>query len=230
MPWIPSRNLLGRMMEEHINGATPPNPAKFYLILTNASSFTDISTVADIVKQEAIEQFGYARQQYNPSAGSYDATQSRYEMPAVTVGFTGTGGAIQFDRAVMLSDAHATANKTFTANAATNRLTVTSHGLTNGDCVVPTADAASTLPAGMSSQAYYAKSIDANTVELYAEVALTNILDFTDAGSGTLRLRYAQGNFELYETYGTNTIPSGTPYNFVFSWNMGGSGANVNAL
>ena len=229
MAWTPSRDLLSRLLEEHLNGATPPNPVKFYIILTNSSTFGDASTVADIVKQELVEQYGYTRVQYNPGMGAYDAAQSRYEMPGVTIPLNATGGAIQYDRAVLLANAHPTANKIFTANAATNRLTVTAHGLSNGDAVVPSSDPASTLPTGMSAIAYYAKAIDANTVELYTESALTNIVDFSDAGSGTLRLRYAQGFFEFYEVIGSSTIPDGSTQSLVVYFNVAGSGVDVNA-
>lgn len=223
------RSLLVRMLEEHVNGAPPPDPAKFFIILTASSNFTDASTLADILKLELPESNGYSRKPFNPGSGSYDATQTRYELPPVTATFTASGAGLQFDRAVIISNAHATANKVFTATAATNSLTVTAHGLTNGDIVVPTADAGGTIPTGMSAIAYYAKSIDANTIELYTDSGLATIVDFSNAGSGTLRLRYASGEAELYDSYGTSTIPSGSEQSLIFSWNIGGSSSDVNA-
>lgn len=229
MPWIPARNMLTRVLEEHLNGAVPPDPNKFYVLLTNASSFTDISDIATIVQSEVLEQFGYARAQYNPSPGSYDVTQSRYEMPTVPTSFNAAGGGIQFDRAVLISNASAIANKTFTADASTNRLTVVAHSLVNGDKVVPTADAGGTLPSGLSNTIYYAKLIDTNTIELYTDSALTTIVDFTSNGSGTLRLRYANGNFELYQVYGSSTIPDGGTQTISWTWNIAGNGVDVSA-
>ena len=231
MAWTATRSLLGRLLEEHLNGSPPPDPNKFFLILTNASTFTDTSDLVAIIQQEVAQVSGYSRQQYKPAtAGTYDAAQGRYEMPPVTLTFTAASGPIQFDRAVLVSDGSAEANKIFTADASTNRLTITASGLVNGDRVVPTADPGGTLPAGMSAIAYYAKSIDANTVELYLEPALTTILDFTTNGSGTLRLRYAQGNVELFETFGSSTIPAGATQNIILYFNAGGNGVDVNAV
>ena len=229
MAWTPSRDMMGRVLGAYLNGETPPDPSKFYLILTNASTFGDNSTIADVVQQELVQQFGYSRQQYNPPIGAYDAAQYRYEIPGVTMLFTASGGAMQFDGVALISNANPTANKVFTPNAATNRLTVATHGLSNGDRVVPSADSAAALPGGMISTAYYSKIIDADIIELYTEASLTNIVDFSDNGSGTLRLRYAQGNFELYEILGTSTIPDGASQNIIVYINLAGAGVDVNA-
>lgn len=74
-------------------------------------------------------------------------------------------------------------------NTTSNRLTITAHGLTNADevylgttGVFPTV-ASTALAAGT---AYYAKAIDADTLELYREVGLSTIVDFTDDGTGSL--------------------------------------------
>lgn len=76
-------------------------------------------------------------------------------------------------------------------NTTSNRLTITSHGLSNADIVylgttgVFPAVTSTALAAGT---AYYAKSIDADTIELYREVGLSTIVDFTDDGTGSLIL------------------------------------------
>lgn len=229
MPWIPSRDMLRRLLEEHINGLVVPNPNKFYVLLTNASSFADTADMAAIVISEVVQEFGYARAQYNPSSGSYDATQTRYEMPSVATTFTASGGAIQFDRAVLISDGSVIANKIFTADAATNRISVAAHSLINGDKVVPTADASGSLPGGLSSIVYYSKSIDANTIELYTDSNLATLVDFTTNGSGKLRLRYANGNFEVYQSYGSATLPDGGTQTINWTWNIAGNGVDVAA-
>lgn len=74
-------------------------------------------------------------------------------------------------------------------NTTTNRLTITAHGLSNADPVTlgttgifPTV-ASTALAAGTT---YYAKAIDADTLELYREVGLSTIVDFSDDGTGSL--------------------------------------------
>lgn len=108
MAWTIHTSLLAKMLEEHLNGATPPNPNKFYLILTNGAVITNVSTIAQVAQAELSASNGYARMQYNPGAGAYDSTQSRYEAPLVAASITATDAALQYDTVVLLSDANPT--------------------------------------------------------------------------------------------------------------------------
>lgn len=68
-------------------------------------------------------------------------------------------------------------------NTGTDRITITSHGFTNADRVKLWST--TSLPTGIAHlQQYYAKVIDANTIELYRESGLTNIINITTAASG----------------------------------------------
>lgn len=108
MPWTIHRTALSRMIEEHLNGAIVPDPAKFYLILTNGIAINDQSTIATVAGAELTAVNGYARMAYNPGAGQYDATQARYEMPIVTTTITASGAGLQYDTIVLLSNANVT--------------------------------------------------------------------------------------------------------------------------
>lgn len=108
MAWTIHRAALSRMLEEHLNGATVPDPTKFYLILTNGVAINDQSTIAQIAAAELAAANGYGRMNYNPGSGSYDATQNRYEMPPITTSITATGAGLQYDTVVLLSNANAT--------------------------------------------------------------------------------------------------------------------------
>lgn len=108
MAWTIHRTALARMLEEHLNGQTVPNPAKFYLILTNGAVITSQSTIAQVAAAELPAANGYARMSYNPGVGAYDNTQSRYEAPPVTTSLTATGAGLQYDTVVLISDANAT--------------------------------------------------------------------------------------------------------------------------
>ena len=61
----------------------------------------------------------------------------------------------------------------------TYRITITNHGLSNGDPV--TYDTLGNVPIGglLNEQVYYAKRIDANTIELYEGFALLNKVEFS---------------------------------------------------
>jgi|GEM_PF-2425176 len=108
MAWTANQSMLARMVEQHLNGATPPDPNKFYLVLTNGLIVTGTSTIAQIASAELPGTSGYARMSYNPSTGSYDGSQSRYEMPAVTTSITAVGAGLQYDTIVLISNANST--------------------------------------------------------------------------------------------------------------------------
>lgn len=71
-------------------------------------------------------------------------------------------------------------------NTATNRITVTSHGLPSSPGWQVQLSTTGTLPAPLAlATNYYAKRIDNNTLEIYTDAALSSIVDLTDQGSGT---------------------------------------------
>ncbi|MGL4619136.1 MAG: hypothetical protein ACRCZS_08770 [Chroococcidiopsis sp.] len=111
MAWTLHRSALARRNEVYFNGAIAPDPAKFYLILTNGTVITDQSTIAQVAAAEISASNGYARMPYNPGAGTYDNTQNRYEMPPVTVSITATGAGLQYDTVILISNATAQAKE-----------------------------------------------------------------------------------------------------------------------
>ncbi len=111
MAWTIHRTALSRMLEEHLNGSPIPDPAKFYLVLTNGAVITDQSTIAQVATAELAAANGYARMIYNPGVGAYDNTQNRQEAPIVRVSITATGAGLQYDTAVLISNANATAKE-----------------------------------------------------------------------------------------------------------------------
>lgn len=111
MAWTAHRSAIARKCEVYFNGMVAPNPAKFYLVLTNGTVITDISTIAQVAQAELSASNGYARMPYNPGAGQYDNTQNRYEMPPVTVSITALGAGLQYDTVVLISNANPTAKE-----------------------------------------------------------------------------------------------------------------------
>lgn len=78
-------------------------------------------------------------------------------------------------------------------------VTVTAHGLVDGDDVLVHMATGGTLPGGLSSTTrYFVKAVDADNLKFYptaADVtANTNVVDITDAGTGTL---YVDRDFPL---------------------------------
>lgn len=75
------------------------------LASVGGSGYTAESTTAN---WDSVEKSGsgYARVTGTFSAGSYDGTDARFEMPVITAAFTASGGSITFDRVYIVIDSH----------------------------------------------------------------------------------------------------------------------------
>ena len=94
--------------------------------------------------------------------------------------------------------------QTFTANNATDELTVTGHGYSDGSGPLVLANSGGALPAGLSEdELYWASVVDVNTIQLHyteSEAARqVNPVDFTDNGSGTNDIRPGTDQASLQE-------------------------------
>jgi len=76
---------------------------KVMLCSVGASGFTSESTVTN---WQSVEKSGngYVRFSTTIDAGSYDATDARYEMPSIDAAFTATGAGYTYDRIVIYID------------------------------------------------------------------------------------------------------------------------------
>lgn len=95
-------------------------------------------------------------------------------------------------------------SKTFTADQATNRLTITGHGYSNGSGPFEASNSGGGLPAGLSAtDPYWTSVVDVNTVQLHlsAVAAATprDAVEFTDAGTGTQTLKPRTDDLALAE-------------------------------
>lgn len=244
MAWSLFRAAAARIWEHQWRGqGTMPDASKFYILLTNSSTWDDTATMLEVVQQEvaASAANAYSRKQYAPAVGAWDASQSRYELPLTTGIFTaGASGSIQYDRAVIIRDGQATANRAVSTIDATNNKLIFSlsdgaHGLVAGDRVVVTADAGGAVPSELlnsgSPRYLYVKSPIDTSSERSIQLSLTSggaTIDFS-AGSGTIRVRWANGEPEIYDSYGSRTIAANGTDNISFANNFGGSSADVAA-
>lgn len=76
---------------------------KVMLASVGASGFTAESTVAN---WQSVEKSGngYARFSEVIATGAYDATDARYEIPAIDAAFTATGAGYSYDRIIIYID------------------------------------------------------------------------------------------------------------------------------
>jgi hypothetical protein len=94
--WI---NLTARVM---LRGATPPNPNEFYLALA-ATPLTRASSHVDCVAAELPATNGYQRVAVSFADGSYDTTDNRFEIPAISASWTAIADGFQFQSAFLIA-------------------------------------------------------------------------------------------------------------------------------
>lgn len=172
--------------------------------LVDAASAPDVDdSIAEWLQYEKLEQDGYVRFQSSAlGAGSYDNVDARWEQSPVTISFTANGGSLYYTHLVVMigADADAFVGTGLTASTdvdpSTDELTVTAHGLTDGD-KVSISTMTGTLPAGLSANTiYYANSLTANTFSLHTAtpVSPSNLVNITSTGSGTLFVHRCNGS------------------------------------
>lgn len=194
-------------------GATPPDTSKFRLCLANTATLSRSSSLADFITNELLPNNGYARATASFGGdGSYDSTDQRHELPTISASFTASGGALQFQTAFLIADSLAVSSKAFTnanVNAVSSSITITAHGLVNGDKLTFTADSLATLPGGIEEDTIYTvASVTTNDFQLTG-------VDITDTGSGTFRARSANGIIVAYALETSPiTVPDGQGYSY----------------
>lgn len=225
--WQSFNQRLVRILDAYHRGTVAPDPLNWRLILCTGSTWDNTSPIEAVIATEVAVANGYARSQAEFIAGTYDAVQLRAE----TVGyhsFQASGGVIDFDRVVLLSDAPADVSKSVVSMTASNdQVNVTAHGLVVGDKVVFTG--AGTIAGGLAKGTlYFVQSVvDVNNFTL-AATSGGALIDLTSDSSGTLNLRYANGNLELYADPGsTQQIADGQTYSQDVFINQGKATANV---
>ncbi len=216
---------LGRQRDAEILYASRPKYTALRGALFNLASFSgldDQTPFATLLQTELPVANGYARVALGaPDSSVFNATLGGWQL-IFARSFSAVGLDLNYNAIAILPDAAAVANLLVTAiDTATNRLSITAHGLTNGTPVTLTVDVGGTYPVNANSitgaTLIYAKSIDANTIELYTTAALTTIVDFTSAGAGTRRIRNASGDWDLLVTLDiVSTITAGSSKSIQF--------------
>lgn len=222
-PWTFFKDYRHHIGEVQVRGATPLNAAQYRVRLLDSITVTQEMTAIDLISSELLQEFGYSPQPYLLPTGDsgdsvWDAVAGLWRYPKQEPEFPAVGQSLQWTSAVLWGNSSSIGSKTITdVNASTNRLTVTTHGLTSADPVAVSA-VEGARPSGIISSLYYAKPIDTNTIELYTDAGLTSVVDILDSGSGALRLRYAKGKPVSFVNFPTQTIGDGTSQTVDIYW------------
>lgn len=207
MTLIKSR--LGRQFDGEIYYGTRPKPTTIRGILLNFASFAGLdnqTSLATLLQAELPVLNGYARATLGtPDSSAFNSTNNSWQV-LFSRPFSASGANLNYNAIATLINGASVANQVVSAiNTSTDRLTVTAHGLADATPVSLTVDTGGTYPTNGQSVTgateVYTKSIDANTLELYTDVGLTTKVDFSSAGSGTLRLRNCSGLWDLLVTF-----------------------------
>lgn len=188
------------------------------------TSLNATSTPEAIFSSEILPSNGYTRASHSYAAtdGGLDSNNNLY-MPQVQVTFTATGGPLSWSSAFILLNGKSASGMSFQSsdvNTSSGQITLTNHGLINGDRLMFAADpAGGSLPGGIQSTVrYYVKQVDANTLTIYTDLALTQQVSFTNAGTGTMQAIYASGRIVgvIQESVPVN-LNAGQSYTYLIS-------------
>jgi hypothetical protein len=185
---------------------------KYWIV--NASA--DTVQLATTIGGSAIAIFSTGSGSFALKVGArnYSDANNRVELDNERFTFVASGGQIAHQGFFTLWGAAANANIVIsTINATSDQITTSSaHVLATGDAVMITADVG-TQPAGTSGTTiYYARVISSTVVTLHPtaidSVNNSNTINIADSGTGTIRLRYANGAIDQ-NGYGPQAVTIG---------------------
>lgn len=133
----------------------------------------------------------YNRVVYTLGASTYDSTNKRTSGTITPAGIS-PAATLTYNGVALVYGGRTLKPATVVANPSPDTFTLAGHSLTDGEEVAIFSVGGSN-PTGVSGTVKYAKSLDANTFEIYSDVGLTSKVTFTDAGTGVIKLGYAKG-------------------------------------
>lgn len=178
-----------------------------------------------IYAAELLPLYGYSRLALPFVAGSYDATDQRYEFPELMVNQAIAGGNISYNHIFWTRGGQnsATSAMPVTITAGSGLLTFASaHGLVENDRIMLVGAPGATAPGGTTLNTfYYASVASSTTIRLKASTGGSAIASFTDAGSGSLYVRFCQGAIAALVSQSATQILDGQsksfPINLIFA-------------
>lgn len=228
MSWNPFQTYNRDLLKAWIAANTPR------IILTNGSTYTNGSSVLEVLSQEVEEGNGYSRQLFNPADGAWDATQNRWEFAAVVASYiVPIDGNLQYDRVAILGGVKSYANKLVSnINTATNRLEFgTAHSFVNGDRVTVTADAGGAVPTALLSSGnpttLFVVSSQAQNIQVSATSGGAALS--LSGGSSPVRVRSIDGSLGFFSNTESITFLAGQTRSIRVTYNIAGNGVDVEA-
>lgn len=182
-------------------GAAAPNPAKFYLCLTDNVLLGRANSIADWVAAELPVGNGYDRCPLVWAAdGDFSNLDKRHDLPSVTATWTASGGSLQFQSWFLLADAHGRASESVDASAvtvATSTIALPGHLFSTGDRFVLEEQPGGVLPAPLVAGTPYTTIVSGGGIKPATVAGMPITLQ--NAGSGSFWVRYASGTIVLAE-------------------------------
>lgn len=170
-----------------------------YLVLSTDETIDPTSTKGQLFGGEVLDT-GYSRAEVTYSSGDISGasfSNGVLTLPDKLAEFTADGSSVSWRSLFFVLDGSDSAPKSFSnagINTTTDRVTLASHGLTDGDEIVIALGTATSFPNNLAENTiYYAGVIDSSTFEIYSDSGLSNKIDLTNAPVGTYFLIYANG-------------------------------------
>ncbi|BAS55387.1 hypothetical protein NIES2135_53280 [Leptolyngbya boryana NIES-2135] len=197
------------------------------MILLDAPSIESNPGVQEIVNLERPETGAYSRKTIASPTATFDSGQDRAEVPGLSATFTVASNqpTLTFNAIALLADTSTWANKLIDSlNAAMNRITLSSHGLSDGDLVSLTADTGGTVPTELVGLLLTVTNATTNDFQLSDE---DGVIDFGGTGILPVRVRNCQGRLVYAEQLSAQQILPGESRTITLFPTLGRSTANL---
>jgi hypothetical protein len=197
------------------------------MILLDAPSIASNPGIQEIINLELPETGAYSRKVITPPTATFDSGQDRAEVPGLAATFTVAADqpTLSFNAIALLADTSTWANKLVDSfDAATNRITIAAHGLSNGDLVSLTADTGGTVPTELIGLLLTVTSATTNNFQLSDT---DGIIDFGGTGVLPVRLHNCEGRLVYAEALSAQLILPGESRTITLFPTLGRSTANL---
>lgn len=167
------------------------------LCLSSSTNLTSTSTPEVIIPTEIYGTTGYTRQAHTFASGDGNVASNTGTMPQIQFTFTAGSVALSWSSAFILLGGKTTAGVTFASsgvNTSNGQITIANHGLLTGDQVMFAPATGGTLPGGTANNIrYYVVALDTNTITLYSDAALSQLVALSSQGAGNINCLFASG-------------------------------------
>lgn len=169
------------------------------LLCADNPALSDTSSLGDWLGTELLPANGYSRSAFTfSSVGAFDAPNREQDLPPLTASFSATGAGLIYRTVITLRGGNIRGFlgtvPASSVSPESDRILLPSHGCSSGEAVVFHPLDGDALPDPLvAGTRYFVDPLDADRFAIYFDSDLTAPVDLTSTGSGSFRVRNADG-------------------------------------